>query len=541
MARLVVVQGDLPQQDYEVADGEFVLGRQPDVSLLLQAREVSRRHARIFCEDGRFVLEDLESSNGTFLNSAPLKGRAELHEQDQIRVGPYLFKFEVAQSSEGEVVIRGQTAVHPANTELFRLDPARKLQAVLEIAHQLGSTLDLDELLPKLLDHLLALFAQADRAMILMKEKEHLVVRAVRSRRAERTEGPVYSRTVAQRVLEDGMGIVAEDATLDSRFHLTQTLNRLGIRSFLCVPLKASEDRPLGVLQVDRFGIGAPFTLEDLNLLTAISMQASAVLEIHSLHAELIEKERMKRDLALAREIQEGFLPRETPEFPAGPIDLFARVYPAQQVSGDFYDYFPLDEHRLAFAVADVSGKGIPAAVFLTAVRTLGRHLAHSVTSAADFLQRLNDALAADNPTTMFVTMAFGILDTSTGKLCLSSGGHPPALIRRENGAVELVDIAPGRLLGFAGGKMPLADAHLTLAPDETLLLYSDGLTEATAPDRKTMFGVERLQSTLAALQLGQTLEAWGNKIRTAVELFSGRGELQDDVTILLLRRLGQP
>jgi phosphoserine phosphatase RsbU/P len=538
MARLVVVQGELLESEYALAGKELVLGRQPDVDIMLNAREVSRRHARVFYDGGTYVLEDLESSNGTYLNSAPLKGRIELHEQDQIGIGPYLFRFEVAPSAEGQVLIRAQATVHPTNTELFRQDPGRKLQAILEIAHQLGSSLDLNEVLPRLLDRLLALFPQADRALVLLREREHMVVRAMRSRRVDHADGPAYSRTVVQRVLEEGVGIVAEDATMDQRFHQTQTLNRLGIRSFICVPLKASNNRPLAVLQVDRFGLGAPFTPDDLHLLTAIALQAAAVLEINQLHAELIEKERMKRDLALAREIQEGFLPTKLPSLPGGPVDLFARVYPANQVSGDFYDYFPLDERRLAFAVADVSGKGVPAAVFLAAVRTLGRHLAHDAETPSAILQRLNDSIAADNPTAMFVTMAFGILDVTNGEVVLASGGHPPALLRRSDGKVEQVPSLPGRLLGFAKGRLPLADARFTLAPNDTLLLYSDGVTEATGPDGKAMFGVERLTNTVAALQAGQPLETWGSRLRAAAELFAGRTELNDDFTLFLLRRL---
>jgi serine phosphatase RsbU (regulator of sigma subunit) len=537
MARLVVVQGELLEAEYALEGRELVLGRQPDVDVMLNAREVSRRHARIYYSGESYLLEDLESSNGTFLNSAPLKGRIELHEQDQIGIGPYLFRFEIAPSAEGQPLIKAQATAHLTNTELFRQEPGRKLQAILQIAHQLGSSLDLGEVLPKLLDHLLGLFPQADRALVLIRERDHMVVRALRSRRADHADGPNFSRTVVQRVLEEGVGIVAEDAPMDQRFHQTQTLNRLGIRSFMCVPLKASNNRPLAVLQVDRFGLGAPFTPEDLHLLTAIALQAAAVLEINSLHAELIEKERLKRDLALAREIQEGFLPTALPNLPGGPIDLFAKVYPANQVSGDFYDYFPLDDHRLAFAVADVSGKGVPAAVFLTAVRTLGRHVAHDAACPSAMLQALNDALAADNPTAMFVTMAFGIIDVSNGEVMLSSGGHPPALVRRADGTVSPVTCLPGRLLGYAKGKLPLADARFTLAPNDVLLLYSDGVTEATGPDLKTMFGIERLTSTFTALQANQSLEVWGNRLRAAVELFAGRAELNDDFTLFFLRR----
>jgi serine phosphatase RsbU (regulator of sigma subunit) len=537
MAKLILVQPGTPQA-YTIDSREVVLGRQPDVDIRLDAREVSRRHARVFTEGSQFFIEDLGSSNGTYLNSTRLDGKAELHEQDQIRIGPYLLRFESSPMSDAEVVIRASAAVHTANMDIFRMDASRKLQAVLEIAHQLARSLNLDEVLPRLLEHLLRLFPQADRGLILMLEGDQLVVRAMKSRRPDRMAGPAYSRSVVRRVLEERVGIVAEDAIADKRFNMTETLSALGIRSLLCVPFQAHDGRPLGVLQLDRFSFGAPFTPEDLHLLTAVALQASVVLENAALHMEMLEKERLKRDLALAREIQEGFLPQELAPLAGGRVDLHARVYPALDVSGDFYDYFPLDAHRLAFTVADVSGKGIPAAIFMTGVRTLARHLAVTAHSPAAVLQQLNDALAVDNPTAMFVTMLFGIYDVAAGEAVLASGGHPPALVRRRSGAVECIAAPVGRLLGFSRGPLPLADVRVLLGPGDVLVLYTDGVTEAyNLADSRAMFGVERLQHTLASLPAEAPLEEWGGRIRAAIERFTGTADLRDDITLLLLRR----
>jgi sigma-B regulation protein RsbU (phosphoserine phosphatase) len=538
MAKLVVVQGvgEGPPQ-YPLDRPETVLGRQPDVDLRLDAREVSRRHARITLANKQYYLEDLGSSNGTYVNSTRLQGKIELHEQDQIRIGPYLLRFEGSPLSEQELVIRASVTAHTSNIDLYRHDADRKLQAVLEIAHQVSRSLDLNDILPRLLEHLMRLFTQADRALILMVEGDHLVVRASLSRNAVRNEGPAYSRSVVRRVLEEGIGLVAEDATADKRFDMMQTMNRLGIRSFLCVPFKATDGRTLGVLQLDSARIGFPFTEEDLHLLTAVSLQAATVIENAGLHAELLKKERMEHELALARQIQEGFLPQDFDSLPDG-VELFARVYPALEVSGDFYDYQILPGGRLAFTVADVSGKGIPAALYMTAARALCRHLAAASTSPADVLQRLNTALAADNPTMMFVTMIFALFDPPTGELVLTNGGHPPALLRRRGGTTEKIVIPAGRLLGFAAGKLNVSDVAVTLEPGDALLLYTDGVTEATTAERAKMFGVERLAATLSALPEAESLENWGDRIRAAVDQFTGKDALADDITLLLLRRL---
>src|SRR5262249_6077865 len=151
--------------------------------------------------------------------------------------------------------------------------------------------------------------------------------------------------------------------------------------------------------------------------------------------------------------------------FKTAGFELFARVDPAREVSGDLYDFFRLADDRLAFFVGDVSGKGMPAALFMIAVRTLSRHLAASGLSPAETLARLNTALAADNPSAMFVTLAHGIYTPSTGQLVLASGGHPAPLYRRVNGQVEELGMRPGRLLGVTAGDLRLTDTHLTLAP----------------------------------------------------------------------------
>lgn len=539
MAKLVVVQGPASGKQYPLERREVVLGRHPEVDFPLDAPDVSRRHARVYLENERYILEDLGSINGTYVNSTRLEGHIELHPSDQIKIGPFLLMFESAapSTSEQDVIIRAEVTANASNINLFKQDASTKLQAVLEISKQMARSLVLDDVLPKLLDQLLLLFRQADRGVILLREGDHLVVRAQRTRREERQPGPMYSRTVVSRVMSEGIGIVAEDAGTDQRFNMAQTLNALGIRSFLCVPFKSHDDKPLGVLQLDRFGLGLPFTMEDLNLLTAIALQASVVLENAALHVDLLRQERFKRELALAREIQEGFLAQDFAPLAKGGVELFAQVYPAREVSGDYYDFFPLDEQRLAFSVGDVSGKGMPAALFMIAVRTLGRHLAQTARSPAAVLQVLNDSIAADNVTGMFVTMAFGIYDAATGEVVLSNGGHPLPLVRRHGAAIEKLALPPGRLLGFSKGVLPLEDIRVVLHPGDLLLLFTDGVTEALAPDGKTMFGDYRLESTVAGLTPGQSVKVWADQIKNGIDLFTRSDDLNDDITLLLLRR----
>jgi signal transduction histidine kinase len=299
MASLLLSQGPGAGKRFPLEVHPVTIGRLPSAGVQLDLPDVSRHHAQITREQDQFFLEDLGSSNGTFLNGMPLKGKASLHHQDRITIGRLCeFLFEDAPDPEQSLVIRAELSLRRDNLDLFRQDATSKLQAVLDIVNALAQTLDLDELLPRVLDHLLRLFPKADRGIVLLVEGERILVRAVRCRRPDSETAQVYSRTVVQRVLGEGVGIVATD---QSAAAAGATLVAAGIRSFMCVPLKGRDGRALGVLQMDRSLHGGEFTAEDLHLLTAVSLQVSAVLENAALHAELIKNERLKRDLALAR------------------------------------------------------------------------------------------------------------------------------------------------------------------------------------------------------------------------------------------------
>jgi sigma-B regulation protein RsbU (phosphoserine phosphatase) len=262
------------------------------------------------------------------------------------------------------------------------------------------------------------------------------------------------------------------------------------------------------------------------------------VLQNAAYHAERLREERLRQEIMMARDIQQQFLPAEFEM--AGPTaEIFARCHPAREVSGDLYDFFKLPDGRLAFFVGDVSGKGMPAALFMIAVRSLARHLAPAVSGAAEFLQKLNAALAADNPTHLFVTLLFGIYDGKEGTVTLSCGAHPPALLRRANGETEVVTLKPAMMLGAVPVLPRVTDLTLQLEKGDTLIFYSDGYHETTGPDGTTQFGIEGLRQAVGGTRTKLPLEVCAAEVTGDVRRFSGSDELQDDQTMLLLRRKG--
>src|SRR5262249_50259429 len=209
----------------------------------------------------------------------------------------------------------------------------------------------------------------------------------------------------------------SEEVGQDDRFAATATLVRLNLRSLLCVPLLTTEKRRLGVIQLDSSRPTMQFHAEDLELLTTIGLQVSVVLENVALHAQHLREQRLRQEVVMAREIQESFLPANLPAQSGDGYELFARVHPAREGSGDLDAYFPLGDGRLAFYLGDVTGKGVPAAMFMVRVHTLCRHLVSAADSPAVTLDKLNTALAANNPTATFVTVAFGIYEPATGRV----------------------------------------------------------------------------------------------------------------------------
>jgi serine phosphatase RsbU (regulator of sigma subunit) len=539
MATLITLQGPDAGRKFSLTTNPTILGRQMECTICLDAKAVSRRHTQIVEEAGAYFVEDLGSSNGTFVNGSRITGRVPLTEHDTLQIGPYLFSLRPppAPENQEDMVIREQVSAVLSNQTLFRQDPGQKLQTVLEISQNLAHTLEIEPLLEKLLDQLFGLFRQADRGLVLLCEGKNLIVRAQKSRRNEDVTTYGYSRTIVKHALDEGVGVLSDDIRADSRFVSSATIASLNVRSLICVPLIGHDGKRLGILQLDRARAGMPFRTDDLQLLTTIALQVSVVLENAALHAELLREERFRQELGMAREIQQSYLPTKLRGFKNAPFELFARVHPARQVSGDLYDYFPVSDGRLAFFVGDVSGKGMPAALFMIAVRTLIRHLTSSSQSPSELLTRLNEALAAENPSGLFVTLGHGLYTPATGEVVIASGGHPTPLVRRADGTVEDVAVPLGRLLGFEGGNIKVADHRLVLEPGDTLVYYTDGYTEAREPAEKVMFEMERFKHLVQQFQPSVSLSDCVETSRDAIEKFIRSQDLQDDLTLLLLRR----
>ena len=547
MSVLIILRGPETGRHFPLRKERAILGRNADCAIPLTGKQISRQHAHLYWQDEQYFLEDLGSSNGTFVNGKRLSPRKPslITERDTFQIGPYLFGLRAdppvtPESQEPSLVVRETVSATSINEKLFAQDPATKLQVVLDIAQQLARTLELDPLLDKLLEQLMKLFPQADRMMVILCDEDRLIVRAQRTRQGHDLSAVPFSRTIVKRALDEGIGLISEDLQSDQRFVSSNTITSLDLHSIICVPLINLDKHRLGVIQVDRFGKGFGFRVEDLHLLTAISMQVTVVLENVALHAEKLNEQRLLQELALAHDIQEGYLPDQLEGFPDADFEIFGRVYPARQVAGDFYDFIKTPADRLAFFIGDVSGKGMPAALYMIAVRTLCRYLAKEAGQPAQLLARLNVELADDNPTCMFVTLAHGLYEPATGHVLLSSAGHPTPLLRRADGAVEDIALKPGRLLGYSHDMLHFPEVHVALEPGDTLVFFTDGILEARAGKSHEMFGIERIRALVGEFGPARPLAECADGAKATIDRFTGSKDLQDDLTLLMLRRLAK-
>jgi sigma-B regulation protein RsbU (phosphoserine phosphatase) len=246
------------------------------------------------------------------------------------------------------------------------------------------------------------------------------------------------------------------------------------------------------------------------------------------------QKERMAGELAVARDIQLGIVPSIFPPFPhRRDVDVHASLESAREVGGDLYDFQFVDEDRLYVALGDVSGKGVPASLFMAVTITLLRAVSQRTVAPDEVLARLNAALCRNNESSMFVTLFFAVYDVRTGELRYSTGGHPPPYVVGPGGEVTALSQVAGAGLGVCEG-IEFGVGELTLRPDEALLLYSDGVTEAMDA-AGALFGERRLEEALraGALDAGGLTEA----VRAAVQRFTGGAEQSDDLTLLAVRR----
>ena len=307
-----------------------------------------------------------------------------------------------------------------------------------------------------------------------------------------------------------------------------------GAEHLLGVPI-AVDGVPKGILVVgdkeSRTGVG-PFPESDRRTLELLANQAAIALENAELHRQALEKERLEHEIELASEIQKQILPKEVPDLPG--FELAGWNRPARHVGGDYFDFLPMAEPgHLGLVVGDVSGKGVPAALLVSTLHSALHLLTERVPVSPELVARLNRHILASSASNKFITLFVAELDPATGVLTYVNAGHNPGVVLRADGGLER--LGPGGLPLGLMANVSWRSERLELAPGDLLCLYSDGITEATAPGDEE-FGIERLEALLAG-QAGLPIERRLEQVAEAVSLFAAGQPQGDDQTVLLVRR----
>ncbi len=582
MAVLKVIRGSCPGQLVELEGERMVMGRHPNCQIVLDNAAVSRNHAQILESHGSYFLEDLRSRNGTLINGQRIRGRTELHDGDEVKVCDVLFSFHLGappgagggrlaggarhedisddtpaagatimgadgnlrstdlidERTDDNSSIISSLDIASARHARMAVRPEVKLRAVMEISTNLAQTLELDGMLPKILESLFNIFPQADRGFVVLKDPdtEKLVVKTMRTRNGDRVQTTPLSTTIIREAMNEGRAVLTANALGDRRFDQSKSIADLRIRSLMCAPLLGHDGAALGVIQIDTLDIRQQFSQDDLDVLASVAAQAALAVENATLHTSVLKQRDLERELEFATQVQLGFLPTERPKLPG--YEFYDFYEAAYRVGGDFFDYVLLPDGRVAVGLGDVAGKGIPAALLMARLYSAARYELLTRPTAAAAMTGLNEVLATSGLGHRFVTLVFAIIDPRRDTVVVVNAGHMAPLLR--NLAGEVSKVAPDES-GLPLGVKPdvnYKQAEVQLALGDTLVLFTDGVTEAMN-SRNEMYGNKRLVAFLE--QAPQDVESLGEALVEDVEKFCEGRPQRDDVCLICFRRVPDP
>jgi len=563
MFHLLANNGPQAGHKYELKGELWILGRHPDCHIVIEVGAVSRNHCQIIRDGDRYLLEDLGSRNGTFLNEETdkIEGRRPLQIGDVIRVCEVSFTFgsDAPQPSPASTAtvsgildgaglgafLADDEGTSTNSTIMSKLDVSTssrglhvaasaevKLAAMVEITQSLSRVLALDDVLPQVLKSLFKLFVQADRGFIVLETPDgKLVPRWVRLRREDTHDTLRISRTIIRHVMESKEAILSADAASDERFDMSQSIADFRIRSMMCAPLLDNEGRALGALQIDTLDQRQRFTKDDLELLVSTASQAAIAIQNAQLHEQALKQREHERDMRLAIEVQHGFLPDQRPNLPG--YEFFDYYQPMSQIGGDYFDYIPLPDGRLAVVVADVVGHGVAAALMMAKLSAETRFALFSEPTPAAALTKINERLCQSNMQ-RFVTMVQVILDPARHRATIVNAGHMAPLHRLATGQID----EPGETL--SGLPLGVTDAmgyeqcEIDIGPGDLLTLYTDGINESLDLSG-AFYTIDRLRDQVR--QQGSSPALLGPSIVEDVRRFIGKAPQNDDMCLVCFAR----
>src|ERR1700751_342285 len=551
--RLVVIQQDGVRREVSISSTPFPIRRQggneptlPDNERTLRYRRIRRQEAQILSVNGTFVLEDMGSRHGTFVNGEKTL-KHELQPKDRIDFGmadsyKLLFLGEGATIEELVERVEAPAPQHAGSRELYHLG------VLLEVARTLGTGLSLEDVLTAVVDAAIQV-TRTERGVLLLANpggELQMVVARDAQKGTLRPDLLKVSQSVGKRVVNTRREMIVSD-TGDEAGGVSQqeSVARLELHTIVAIPvdklpvietldatISTRQGELLGVLYMDSHIPSSAFTDMDRDVLRTLARAAAPVIENARLFASSRAKQRLDHEIEIASGIRKTLLPKSLPNLPG--LQVVASTLSCLSVGGDCFDVIQLGGGRHGFFVGDVSGKGISAAVLATLLQGVFFTTAAMDISLPGVFSRVNQYLCERSGEARYATVFYGILD-KMGRFEYVNAGHVPPIIRRKSGELEGLGSA-----NFPVGMFPEAEyqsARVTLEPGEYLVIYTDGVSEAANP-RNELFEEVRLRKIMESFT-GDTVDGLAESIKEGMRAFTEGAPQSDDITILVVQYKG--
>lgn len=538
----------------------ITLGRTPDNGYVVDDNGASRQHVEIVRRDDNYYWEDLDSTNGTFMNDRPML-EGQLQSGDRLRIGNTVILFEVeeepkkdagaATSSLFRQTIIDENGVEATPAEVGESESL--LNAVYTVMNDITTNYEPCSLVDSVLRTTMKAI-DAQRGAVLFSDAHgeafqpcpvcnyvHIIKDGILSH-AEAGDFQI-SETVAHRVLNGGESVLYKDTGETREINLSESMMYMKLRSIICVPIRGKRGI-FGVLYIDSDRPDVHYTHEQMLLSAAVGNSAGLALENARMHVEMLQKQRLEQELAYAGTIQEGFLIKTWPENDPR-FQVYGETRPAKTVGGDFYDFVQPTPDSVGILIGDVSGKGIPAALSMAQLLAEFRAQTRNVHSPIDVLEVMNKTLVERSQRGMFCTLCYLLLDLTTGKVTCANAGHHPTL------RVNRMDVNEfGEATGVPIGILEedsWENTEFEIEKGDTILLYTDGIVEArgqathaggTPSDSIMEYGLDGLIELTRGLN-GQEPKIVVEEVNKDIQRYCLPLLPHDDCTLIALRYVG--
>jgi sigma-B regulation protein RsbU (phosphoserine phosphatase) len=537
MPTLVIHTPDGKQQSFELRSKAIKLGRAESCDVILHDdAEVSREHAEVWIDEfGRIAVADRGSKNGTRVDEGEVFRGSRRYAYRSIRIGEHdihVIGAPPAPSGDDRVRFTADTSTRVGDTQFFpstrKLDlNAQRLQLLIQLTERIGGVFERKQLLEQALDACCEALSFERGLIVLKTQRGDPELPITRNVQTDETGAFKVSRTLINRALVHGERAIVNNPATDLVGNLTESLVRFPICSCLCVPI-LNRNEILGVIYGDRVTQGTTYQPGDVDFLAAIAQQVGVGIANLRMFQEYLKAQKVYAELEAARSIQTRLLPDGA--LRAGRVIIEGVNEPSTAVSGDYFDYFPIDERRLGFIIADVTGHGLPAALIMANLQSAIRVALVKESQLADLVMRVNRLICQNTDSHVFITAALGVIDVMSRKVEFISAGHPGPLLL-SGGRVTEQNADNSLPLGIEPEERFAVHRFEPRPGPATLLFYTDGLVEASN-DTGDLLGLEAVLNRLEPTRDLST----GGVIRSARAIlrdFLDGASRSDDMTLL--------